>query len=97
MGRAAPWLAYFGTDSYFRDFSFVFVSCLCLMTNIKVTNMKNTAGKSASGPRGLPTSEGGSLSLSPGAHMGTPCHGPTVAKPTHDPIQNLMHCHSRDI
>ena len=36
------------TDSYFHILVFVFVSCLlCFMTNIKVTNMKNTSGKSA--------------------------------------------------
>ena len=36
------------TDSYFHILVFVFVSCLlCFMTNIKLTNMKNTSGKSA--------------------------------------------------
>ena len=33
----------YSTDSYFHDFAFVFAS----LTNVKVTNMKNTAGKSA--------------------------------------------------
>ena len=34
----------FSTDTYFHDFAFGFAIS---MTNIKVTNMKNTAGKSA--------------------------------------------------
>ena len=37
----------YSTDSYFHPLAFVFVS---FMTNIKVTNMKNTAGKSATTP-----------------------------------------------
>ena len=36
----------YSTDSYFHDFDICI--CQCFMTNIKVTNMKNTAGKSAS-------------------------------------------------
>ena len=42
--EALSWLPY-STDYYFHDFAFVYV-----MTNIEVTNMKNTAGKSARKP-----------------------------------------------
>ena len=35
------------TDSYFHDFAFNICICQCIMTNIKDTNMRNTAGKSA--------------------------------------------------
>ena len=39
------WLPY-STDSYFPDF-WICICQLCFMTNINFTNMKNTAGKSA--------------------------------------------------
>ena len=44
-GREWWWLSN-STNSYFHYLAFVFVS-LCFMTNIKFTNMKTTAGKSA--------------------------------------------------
>ena len=42
--QLAPCRLLHSTDLYFYDFAFVFVS---FMTNIRIRNMKNTAGKSA--------------------------------------------------